>query len=92
LLEFIVALFWGRIRQGHGEQASSSAGERMRNIVALLGCRALRYGGCRFGERLLGFLLALRHVVVLDRVAPVEEGKPSGVITKQEAIVVVAMA
>jgi hypothetical protein len=32
-----------RVGQGHGEQSSTRSGERVRDIVALLGCRALGY-------------------------------------------------
>ena len=49
------------IRQGHGQQSSSSAGQRVRNIVALLGGGALRYRRYRLGELLLRLLLGLRH-------------------------------
>lgn len=52
-----------RVGQGHRQQTSTSTGERMRNIVALLRCRALGHSLRRLGELLLGFLLDLRHGV-----------------------------
>lgn len=49
--------------QGHGEQASTGAGEGVGDIVALLRGGAGGHGGRRLGELLLGFVLDLGHGV-----------------------------
>jgi hypothetical protein len=51
----------GRIRQGHGQQSPTSASKRMRDIVALLGCRALGHRGSRLGKLVLRLFLCRRH-------------------------------
>jgi hypothetical protein len=51
------------VRQGHGEQASTGAGEGVGDIVALLRGGAGGHGGRRLGELLLGFVLDLGHGV-----------------------------
>lgn len=42
------------IRQGHGQQSTTSAGQGMSNIVTLLGSRRRRQGLDRFSSSLLG--------------------------------------
>jgi hypothetical protein len=56
-----------RLRQGHGQQPSSSTGERVRNIVALLRSRTLGQGSRRLGELELRLFLYVRHDVVTMR-------------------------
>jgi hypothetical protein len=67
--------------QGHGEQASTGAGEGMRNIVALLRGGARGHGCRRLGELLLGFVLDLRHGVDRSEARRTKgEGRRAGVV------------